>query len=251
MSFPDHVIEAMQEHAEACYPAESCGLVLWGDYVPRENVHSDPERHFRIAEKDLAPLLKHNRIQALVHSHPAPAAPDYPSYGDMRQQVAMDCPWGIVPVGEDGRAGKPFFWGDGLAPPPLLERPYRWGVTDCYSLVRDWYRLHLRIWLPQVARRWNYWTQADAADLYLLKYKEAGFTRLDPVEADLGDTLLYRLGKAGATHHAAVVIEPGKILHHPAKRPVDPGSLSRRDLVTRYQQYITHVLRPTKAVARI
>ena len=251
MMFTDKAILAMQTHSEACYPAESCGLLVWGEYVPRENVHGDPERHFRIEKKHLAPLLKHDRLQAVVHSHPAPAAPPYPSYGDMAQQIAMNVPWAIVPVSEEGRAGEPFVWGDGAVLAPLLGRGYRWGVTDCYSIIKDWYRVTTRIYLPAVARRWGFWSEPDATDLYLEKYERAGFARIDPGEADVGDAVLYKLNGSHATHHASVIIEPGMMLHHPARQPYDPGRLSLREPLARYQQYITHVLRPTKAVARL
>lgn len=249
--FTPDAIAAMQRHAEACYPRESCGLVVWNDYIPRENTHSDPEHHFRVEKKHLVPLLKHDRLQAVVHSHPAPAAPPYPSVGDMRQQISMAVPWAIVPVNGDGRAGEPFVWGDGAVLAPLLGRPYRWGVTDCYSIIKDWYRVNTRIYLPAVAREWGFWTRPDARDLYLARYEQAGFARVDPAEADVGDTVLYRLRESHAVHHASVIIEPGRMLHHPARRPYDPDRLSLREPLSRYQEFVTHVLRPTTAVARL
>lgn len=248
--FRPAVIEAMTQHAERCYPQESCGLVAWGDYIPRPNVHEQPEQHFKIEDRHILPLLKHGQIQAVVHSHPAPAAPAYPSLGDMRQQIAMDVPWCIVPVAENGQAGAPFWWGDGTPTPPLIGRGYRWGVTDCYAILRDYFRA-VGLSLPAVAREYGYWTRTDAEDLYLQKYYQAGFTCVSNEQAgEVGDVLLYCVNRRHRTHHAAVVAEPGKILHHPAQQAVDASSLSRRDLLSRYQQYITHVLRPTDAVPR-
>ena len=250
MFTPDAIAD-MKTHAEGLYPQESCGLVAWGDYIPRENVHSDPENHFRIDDKHILPLLKHNRIQAVVHSHPAPAAPPYPSVGDMRQQINMNVPWAIVPVDESGHAGEPFVWGDGAQLEPLLGRGYRWGVTDCYAIIKDWYRVNTRIYLPAVAREWGFWHREGATDLYLEKYRRAGFALVEPRDADVGDTVLYKLKVSHAIHHASVIIEPGRMLHHPARQPYDPNRLSLREPLSRYQEYITHVLRPTTAVARI
>ena len=246
--FRPDTISKMRAHAAACYPEESCGLVLWDDYVPRPNVHPDPRRHFRMAPGVLTGAKV--KIQALVHSHPAPAAPPYPSYRDMAQQIAMDVPWVIVPVAESGAAGEPFVWGDGSRVPALLGRGYRWGVTDCYSVIRDWYRLTCGVALPAVAREWGYWQADGAVDLYLAHCEAAGFTTVAPAAAEVGDVALYTLPGMHAAHHASVVISPGKILHHPARKPFDPARLSLTEPLARYQQYVTHVLRPTDRVPR-
>ena len=49
-------------------------------------------------------------------------------------------PWGIIPT--DGeRVGDPIMWGDQLPIAPLIGREFRHGTSDCYTLVRDAYRL--------------------------------------------------------------------------------------------------------------
>ena len=248
--FTAAAIDAMRLHAAACYPTESCGFVIWGEYVPCENRHREPETQFRIADEAIRRYLDADVVEAVVHSHVAPAPP-YPSYPDMQQQIAMRVPWAIVSVGADGRTDEPFYWGDDTRMTPLLGRPYRWGVTDCYAVIRDWYRAVKHKRLPAVARRWGYWAEAGATDLYLAHYEAAGFVDIGPPAADVGDTVLYRLPGRHAMHHAAVMVAPGTILHHPSTAPYAPNRLSLREPVSRYQQYITHVLRPTTSVAAI
>ena len=229
--FAPPVIAAMQDHAERVFPEEACGLVVAGAYVRCVNVAEDPADTFTIAPEVLLPHLQAGDLDAVIHSHPAPHPPA-PSLTDMRAQIDLAVPWGIVPVGEEGDAAQPFFWGDGAPIPPLLERPYRHGVTDCYSVIHDWYRLERGLVLPDYPRAWGWWQAADHPDLYVRYLTDAGFRDIDPADATTGDGLLLQVG--AVVSHAAVLCAPGVMLHHPAGgQPYDPTRLSKRDAVSR------------------
>ena len=106
------------QHALYEYPKESVGVVIDGKYESRENKSSDIDR-FNID------LFKDNeypkRIDALIHSHPLgdPA----PSASDMRSQLSMAIPWGIIPILQDGvKAGETVWFGDQCGMAPLIGR---------------------------------------------------------------------------------------------------------------------------------
>ena len=50
------------------------------------------------------------------------------------------------------------------------------GVSDCYSLIRDWYRTERGIALPEFPRDWEWWEYGG--DLYAMGFAEAGFVKL-------------------------------------------------------------------------
>lgn len=235
-------IAAMQAHALQDYPRESCGVIVRGRYIPLANAAGDPERAFRIADADLA---RHRAaLQAIVHSHPHrrewPAAERFmpwPSRADMEGQVATDVPWIIVPT--DGeQAGAPVQWGDRADLPPLLGRPFVHGVTDCYSLIRDYYWLEQRIDLPEGPRDDSWW--AEGGDLYRDNFQRAGFRNLGGFDALAtarpGDVALFAI-RAPVPNHGGVLLADGQMLHHLQHR------VSGRDPLINWQRKITHLLR--------
>ena len=233
-------VEAMMRHAEAEWPRESCGWVdAKGVYRPAANAAPDPVAAFRL---DPAPRA----FAAIVHSHPHPHHA-CPSAADMRQQIATDVPWAIVPVSEHGEAARPFWWGPETERGPLVGRPYRHGVTDCYALVRDFYG-ERGVDLPDYARDWDWWGRTEGnPNLYEAHFAECGFAEVPPSEAAVGDALLMQV-RAPVPNHAAVIVEPGVLLHHPGgSLPWDPGRLSRRDVAARWTPYVARVLRPEGA----
>lgn len=237
---------AARAHAAACAPQESCGVVVAGRYRPCENMAADPRNGFRIDPDALLEALQ-DGLEAIVHSHPYPHPP-CPSERDMRQQLAHGVPCAIVPVGEDGRSGNLLWWGPGVPRPPLLGRPYRWGIDDCYSVGRDWYA-EQGIDIPDFPRRWQFWGPAGGGpgdgdpNPFEAHFRDAGFLEVPAAEAAVGDALLMQIGTRGIAH-CAVIVEPGVMLHHPcSSKPWDPGQLSRRDPVGRYLPYVRRVLR--------
>ena len=243
--FADDILAPLMRDAAARAPEESCGLIIaeagTHRYLSCENIAADKHHSFLIADEVLLPHLDGGRLRAVVHSHPAPHEP-VPSQIDMQGQLAMHVPWGIVPVSDAGEAEQPFFWGEGVPVPELIGRPYRHGVTDCYSVIRDYYRLERSITLPDFAREWAWW-EGEGPSLYEQYFESAGFGEVAPHEADIGDGLLLQVG-GRIISHAALMVAPGLMLHHPAGRHAyDPISLSRRDAIARWQPYIHKVLR--------
>jgi proteasome lid subunit RPN8/RPN11 len=261
MNLPADVIGAIQAHAIAEWPRESCGLVLRDEagalqYLRCRNVNANPEAEFEIAAEHWM-----GRIAAVIHSHPHrpqdnKPAQDWPSAADMRGQIESGLVWGIV-VSDGENCTAPFFWGDALEPAPLIGRPFRHGVWDCYVEIRDAFRIgpvgmaaqgftgwpHPPVRLPDFPRGGEWWNEGD--DLYCRHFAEAGFERVS--EPVYGDVFLMQINSP-VSNHGGVVLDRGLILHHPQSLLQRTPSLSRAEPMGRWRKYVTHWLRYTGAV---
>jgi cell wall-associated NlpC family hydrolase len=215
--FPVEAIEAAKAHAVAEYPKEACGFIAAGVYHPCANIAPDPVKDFVIAEAEWFPFR--DTLEAVVHSHTNGQI--YPSERDMAQQLATDVPWIILALNESGSFHEPVVWGDSLPEAPLLERPFVWGVFDCYTLVRDYYRQAHGLVLPQVPREDGWWRNGQ--DLYQDYLKKMGFQVIDRSKARPGDGFLIAIESKGVLNHAGILVENSMILHHL------PNRLSRRE----------------------
>jgi proteasome lid subunit RPN8/RPN11 len=228
---------AARNHAIAAWPEESCGGVTEAGYVKFANTAREPTLHFDCTA-EMAPLIVDGTLLALIHSHPMPDSSTAPSPHDIAQQMVMDIPWGIV-LSAEGAALDPFFWGEMLEPPPLEGRDFRYGPSgtdgkgDCAALVRDWYRLHRNIRLPEFPREDNFWKAG--VDFYRASMATAGFTRVlipPGVEPAIGDVAMIEI-RAKEPNHAAIYQGAGLILHH------FQGRLSRVEPLLRWREHIT------------
>ena len=229
--FKPETILAMQDHARAAYPNESCGVVIGDDYHRCFNYATEPTKDFQIAPQEYLKLSKLGEIRAIIHSHPD--APLYPSELDMIGQMQTNVPWGIIQT--DGlRTSDPNMWGDTLPIAPLIGREFMHGIHDCYSLLRDAFRLGkdellkqgITGWpydsaqMPEVPRNDNWWDSDK--DLYQDYLKKTGWRRIDMSEARPGDGFLIAINSK-KLNHAGLLLDQNLIMHH------KPGRLSARE----------------------
>ena len=229
---PDFSAAALNDaarHAAACYPNESCGLIVAGAYLPCENQSATPETAFTI---DPAEIVRAGAdLQAVIHSHPEGLA--RPSAADMRAQIDLGCSFGIIPcIG--GVLEAPVWWGDYRLDEPLIGRQFIPGACDCYSLIRGYYWQTRQIHLPDFARDEDWWK--DGGDMYRQNFATAGFKEVAREEVETGDVFLGMV-RADVPNHGGVFLERGLFLHHLE------GRLSRREPIGSWDKFITHCLR--------
>lgn len=232
-----------EAHAMAARPAESCGLLVRALdgaelYWPCRNLAGEDE--FQTDPEDLARAEDLGfEVLAVVHSHPGQGDPA-PSAADIECCDAGDLPWHIVGVPPlDGGStwnGSALRWIEVVPAhqlPDLVGRPFEYGRSDCYSIVRDWYRLERGVWLADVPRTSD--TEADGSSIYLPRLQAHGWRAVS--EPRPGDVLLMRMG-AREANHSAVYLGDNLILHHLE------GRLSAREpLGADYLARTTHILR--------
>lgn len=241
MNFSPIAIAAAKAHARAEYPKESCGFIKGDAFTPVANICADAATHdaenpdcacqlcaFLISSED---VLANLDAEAVIHSHPD--GPMYPSAADMEGQMADGRPWGIIALSED-RVSEPWFWGDSLPIRPLIGREFMHGICDCYSLVRDVFRLGKQALAEQGIPDWPFepitlldyprddaWWNKDF-DLYNLEAFKVGFVEIKREEARPGDAFLCKIN-SGKFNHGGLLIGNDLLLHHL------PARLSRRE----------------------
>ena len=209
---------------------EICGVIVDGLPVFLPNTSDDPETEFRIAEIP-------EGIEAVFHSHPG--GPFYPTLMDMRQQIAMDIPWGIASYSD--RHSEVFWFGAGAPKQPLVGRGFRHGVSDCYSLVQDFYDEVHGLEIMDVPRSWEWW--ANDESLYEDLFRKAGFTQISVDEILPGDAFLATI-RSKTANHAGVYLGDGLILHHTCGRDgYDPFRLSTVEPAARWFNFLSKVVR--------
>jgi len=220
-----------EKHAVSEYPKEAAGLIINGHYVPCTNIAPVPTENFQIAGAEMALLqATRGRAAAILHSHPydkrmPPKYPaEWPSGHDMQQWMKGDIPWGIACT--DGEGISQLVWLDESKPEPIDGREFIHGINDCYSLIRDWFKLEKNIILPNFARGMEWWNQKQ--DLYSENFEKAGFVEIDKKDATIGDCVLMKI-VGPVIHHAAVITGPDEIRHHIIHRLSGTDSLRKWD----------------------
>ncbi|PZR92245.1 MAG: hypothetical protein DI537_13740 [Stutzerimonas stutzeri] len=249
--------EDAKAHARAEFPKESCGLVVKGAYIACENIRTAPDTHepdnkecgCQLCAFEIAPaVIAHygDDIEMIIHSHPN--GPYFPSQVDMERQVATDVPWAIITLDSERISDEPVMWGDGLPIAPMIGRTFMHGVHDCFSLIRDAFRLgkegleaqgivgwpHPPVTFPIAPRQDGWWEGSD--DLYDDNWAKHGFVEIDSSEALPGDVFLMKI-KSHKNNHGGVLVGESTIMHHL------PLRLSRREPAGLWGRQATRWLR--------
>ncbi|WP_428984518.1 C40 family peptidase [Ralstonia thomasii] len=240
----DAIRRRVEAHALEVYPRECCGVIADGVYIPCRNVAADPTRDFELSPEDYAGAEDTGPITHIVHSHPGGSA--QPSQADLTACEGSGLPWAIVSLGAqlDGTIGieEWYEFGPSGYSAPLIGCEFSHGTNDCYGLVRRYFWQTHGVSLPDFYRSADWWDDGHS-DLYREGFPQAGFSALPAgTQPQPGDVLLMQIrSRNNVPNHAAVYLGDGWILHHCY------GQLSRRDMLARYQPYVTHTLRHKEA----
>tara|TARA_R100000781_G_scaffold49607_1_gene32916 strand:+ start:6270 stop:6983 length:714 start_codon:yes stop_codon:yes gene_type:complete len=223
MNLSDELKKEILLHAKDELPNESCGLIIVRKgrkkYRRCKNVSEVPKQTFVLAINDYVKAEEEGEIIAVVHSHPF-EQPE-PSIADKVACEKSNLPWFIVnPTIEKWGYCEPC--GFKL---PLVGREFNFGIVDCYSLVRDYFKQELNIEIRDYFREDKFWEKGNS--LYEDNYDKEGFRKVSLNEIQKHDVLLIHL-EANLPNHAAVYLGDQQILHHVQ------GRLSSRDILGEY-----------------
>ena len=201
--------ESALNHAKEQDPKESCGLLLnikgKERYHPCRNLSTN-NQYFILDPEDYVKGNKRGEIIAIVHSHPF--TPPVPSQADKVSCEHSGLSWHIVnPKTEEWGYYQPVGY-----KAPLLGRQWVWGITDCWSLVRDWYKetknIELRDWeRPTTLEDFN------KDPMFERCAWRTGFRKLRPDEQLINGDLLFMSIFGKGLNHVAVFLN-GEVLHH-------------------------------------
>lgn len=205
MELRDIVTEDIRAHADITFPEECCGLVLSdGSTVRFDNESPTPRHSFKMDPARLLTFLP--RAEFLYHSHPN--RPAKASQADIASCDEVRLPYLImsIPSGETCRQLP-----EGMEV-QLLGRTFVYGVSDCFSLVHDFYQQKLDVMLPEVVRPAFGWWKSGEINAIEEAYPDAGFTEVESPQ--FGDILLMQAGGCKVIDHMAVYIGDQHIMHH-------------------------------------
>ena len=197
-------------HAKEQDPKESVGLLLnikgKEIYFPCRNLALTAHQCFILDPEDYVKAEEAGQIVGIVHSHPI--TPAVASEADKLSCEKSGLPWYIVnPKTETWGICKPCGY-----KAPLLGRPWVWGVTDCWSLVRDYYKQERGIELKDYERTIT--PEEFMKDPLFESYAwRTGFRELRPDEKlQTGDVLLMSILDSTLNHVAIFLGD--EVLHH-------------------------------------
>ena len=206
--------DAALVHAKDQDPKEAVGLLLnvkgKQRYYPCQNLAITNHQEFILNPEDYVKADNLGEIIGIFHSHPI--TPPTPSQADRISCEHSNLPWYIVnPKTEQWAELKP----EGYKP-ELCGRPWVWGVTDCWSLVRDWYKQEKNIDLIDYER--SITPEEFLKNPLFEKYaKDTGFRELGNEEPPkVGDVLLMSIMHPTLNHVAIFLGD--MVLHHLADR---------------------------------
>jgi len=197
-------------HAKEEDPKESCGLLLnikgKQKYYPCQNLSISNYQEFIINPEDYVAADNLGEIIGVVHSHPI--TPPIPSQADLIGCEQSNQAWHIVnPKTEEWGYCEPTGY-----KPSIIGREWVWGVTDCWSLVRDYYQEKLNIKL----RDWDRPLTLDefnANPMFERCAWRTGFRELRNEEKTLNGDLLFMSILSNNLNHVAIFLD-GMVLHH-------------------------------------
>jgi proteasome lid subunit RPN8/RPN11 len=198
--------QEMKAHALSRPEEEVCGLIVEGKYIPCDNIHSSPSLNFAISASDYARASEIGEIEGVFHSHPGLVGGFSPH--DIQACKASNLPWVALAVGFNQ-------WHE-MSPcgdAPYLQRPWIYGIYDCYGLFRDFYRNEFGILLNDFDRGDQFEWESPEWRMFEKNVEAQGFVEIDRLEKK-GDMILMQL-QCNFVNHIGVLARPeANVFYH-------------------------------------
>jgi NlpC/P60 family len=230
--------KVIAQYAHTETDEEVCGVVLKsGEVVPSQNLAEDPTTGFILDNHCSELIFRGEGIAAVYHSHCLDEQPRIMAYSGMDEEGN----WQYGDIFHSQRSNLPYIlyhsieesWDyydpNELHPFPLLNTleptdinfylRWQWmvGRSDCYSLMRSYYRAIVGIELPEFDRTANPDGYKEPGwDKFRSGLVENDFVALDPsVKLQIHDVPLMRF-KGENWHHVGIIcdVEKSHMVHH-------------------------------------
>jgi len=205
--FKREEIEKAVKHCQKHYPNEAGGIFDGaGLFVPFDNISDKPESCYDIDSSEIYSRIIENDITCFIHSH-INQDNFRASYADQIAQREVNLPYGIIHL-KNNSCTHVCFFGDDIQMEPLVGRPFVYGIWDCLSLSRDYWKVRYDYELPDPPRKWCFWFKGgNMVDIF------PKLTQVKLTEIKEGDFLMYGL-QTNTINHLGVMGENGLAIHH-------------------------------------
>ncbi len=222
-------------HSLSEYPNECCGLIVKNGELktfPCKNISENRLNHFSIGSLDYVRASKLGQIEAVYHSQHG----NRPSELDILNCKGHNI-YSIIYLSDydEFLFLDPKTYQTSLT--KYIGREFYIGKTDCFGLVRDYYKNELGISINNYDRSDQ--ILKNDIDLIEKNYEKEGFRKLAPnEELKLNDIILFRF-KGRYSHHCSIYLGNDTILHHCPVRlstvePLSKQLKQRISFVARY-----------------
>jgi proteasome lid subunit RPN8/RPN11 len=191
--------DELRSYAHSKPNEEVCGIIAKGEFFPCSNIHSSPSENFGISAEDYAKAERLG-IEAIFHSHTG--FNHRFSKHDIASCKTINLPWVMYCIGTNS-------WHemDPTGNAPYLERPWIYGVYDCYGLVRDYFRKEYDITLDDYERESEIEWRSSEWRMFEKNFVGQGFVEIDKPQR--GDVLLMQL-QSDFPNHVGIIHDPSK-----------------------------------------
>lgn len=215
----DKAIKDIKASAFSKYPEEACGLIVKkkSKYISIacENTATNKRNNFLISSEEFSAAEDIGEVVAVWHSHVEKDSS--PSEIDVASCNASEMTWFIVDIyKEDGAFVAKTF--NVIQPKEYshkyLERPYIYGVNDCFSLAKKYYENEFGLKINVFPPGYPEVEHDSVGNLLLEESLKCGFELIsNRSELKVGDLLLSNLNSQHP-NHISVYIGDSRIMHH-------------------------------------
>lgn len=209
------------------YPNEACGFIIKvgknkSALIESRNDAVNPKAEFLIGHDEYSRAEDQGEIIGIWHTHTNGNIE--PSEADLASCEATGVTWYMCCV---GKSDDSFNYSSLRTFNPkgyeqdYVGRPYVFGIFDCWTLCRDFYRREFGIHLRDYPRIQDFWKNGH--DFFGEKWEEVGLVSVAGQDFEFGDILFFQTDNTGKPNHSAIYVGSETILHHCTDR------LSRRD----------------------
>ena len=212
----------IKEHSEKDYPNECCGLIVERKRKPAVveclNSANDKLNNFKISSIDYLRASEYGEIKALYHSHTQDDHSDNFTPLDLLNEGH-----GIEVILYLKNKNKFLISSEHNYLNKYLERDYKIGVTDCFTLIKDFYRENLNICFNDYDYdEVDFFTKSNWEDKHVSPfdyfYTKEGFLDVNYDDIKIHDIILFNDPKRynnGYTNHLGMYVGNSTILHQP------------------------------------
>jgi len=207
MTLTEQIKNEIKSHAKLERPRECCGFIIDEVKVYKaKNIAHDNENKFKISPEDYVAASSLGEITAIYHSHPNTEAKfsEYDKFNSINHKITY-----ILYTLKDNSFTQ---FDPSLSDfNDYIGRSFKIGLSDCYTLMRDFYKNELNINLNNYKRDENW--KSYLTELFDKKFINEGFQEVTGLQKY--DCILTKDRHKGPSCHIAVYLGGGLMLHQP------------------------------------
>lgn len=228
MKLTQHIKERIRSHALEVSPNECCGLIVEKDATHKaikcRNISTSPLTSFSLDPLDYLKCSSRGKIKSVYHSHL-----EEEEFSETDKTNSSYHNVNYIMFNIKNNSFREF---DPKKQQTLyLNKPFKVGVNDCFTLVRDYLNENTQSQLPQEvceaysfgARKENLQKAIDLIDEIALSYTKKDFLKIPAPRMDdlkRNDILVIGLRESLTPWHLAVYLGNNMVIHHPRNKHV-------------------------------